>query len=271
MLGGVSQLAAQAEAQANPYQAIVDRNPFGLRPPPPPAPVAPPTKAEPPPNLSFTGITGDGKGKKAWIMANIAGKQPPLTYYSLGEKEKQDDIEVLEINTKAEEVKILLRGEPATLTFKDNANKTKAVMQAAAIGQPGGAVTPGLPNAAGLPAGVMPQPMGGAAASGPVMIGKNGMVVPNAAQPGQNTFVTQPPGGGVNFQGGMSDVTGQYGNNGGGARTLPQRNIRTQTAPVDRQSGMEAAAQQTAAALINNQIHEAKGIPMPPLPGVPQQ
>jgi hypothetical protein len=267
LLGGVYQLAAETEAQANPYQAIVDRNPFGLRPPPPPAPVTPPTKPEPPPNLSFTGITGDGKGKKAWIMANIAGKQPPLTYYSLAEKEKQDDIEVVEINPKTEEVKILLRGEPATLTFKDNANKSKAVMQAAAIGQPG---APGVPNAAGLPQGIMPQPMGGAAASGPVMIGKNGVVVPNAGQPGQNSFITQPPGqANANFQAGMTDVTGQYNNGGGGVRSLPQRNIRTQNGQIDRQSGMETAAQQTAAALINNQIHEAKGIPMPPLPGVP--
>src|SRR5829696_571497 len=52
-------LTAFAELKDNPYQVIIDRNPFGLRPiPPPPVAVVdtnPP--APPPPDIKLTGIT----------------------------------------------------------------------------------------------------------------------------------------------------------------------------------------------------------------------
>lgn len=218
---GWAGLTTQADTKPNSYQSIVDRNPFGLRPPAPPAPEAPPAPAEPPPNLSFTGITGDGQGKKAWIMANVTGKQPGPVYYSLGEREKQDDLEVVEINAKAEEVKILLRGEPVTLTFKNNANKTKPTAPVAVASQP---------FASGVPMVMTSQPANTATpVNAPVMVGRHGATPAGNGHPG----ISQPSG-----------TAQEHG------------------------SGLDVAARQTAAALINNRLHEARGIPMPSLPGV---
>src|SRR5437763_5237458 len=46
-----------AEAKSNPYLTIVDRNPFGLKPPPPPADPTPPAPVVPPAKVILTGIT----------------------------------------------------------------------------------------------------------------------------------------------------------------------------------------------------------------------
>src|SRR5258708_2332237 len=45
-----------AEVRPNPYQAIIERNPFGLKPPPPPPDPTPPGPVIPPPKVVLTGI-----------------------------------------------------------------------------------------------------------------------------------------------------------------------------------------------------------------------
>src|SRR5436190_5650423 len=52
---GHADAATTANADANPYHGIVDRNVFGLKPIPPPAP--PPEQPKPPVNITLTGIT----------------------------------------------------------------------------------------------------------------------------------------------------------------------------------------------------------------------
>src|SRR5215204_6023284 len=49
--------AASADTRQNPYVPIVERNAFGLKPPPPMAPDAPKEEQKPPPNVKLTGIS----------------------------------------------------------------------------------------------------------------------------------------------------------------------------------------------------------------------
>src|SRR5213594_2931161 len=48
---------ASAEVRSNPYQVIVERNPFGLKPPPPPPDPTPPAPVTPPSKVLLTGFT----------------------------------------------------------------------------------------------------------------------------------------------------------------------------------------------------------------------
>src|ERR1043166_10041298 len=98
--------SALANSNDNPYQSIVDRNIFGLHPPPPPPVNEPPRPPIPPINL--TGITTI-LGKKLAFMsiqlppkpgeaAKPGGNGP--TSYMLGEGEREGDIEVVSIDEK---------------------------------------------------------------------------------------------------------------------------------------------------------------------------
>lgn len=243
---------AESNTRPNPYQAIVDRNPFGLHPPAPPPEPPPKIKQEPPPNLSFTGITGDAHHKKAWLVANLPGKNPPIQYYSLEENEKQDDIEVLEIDSKGEAVKIRLRGDPLTLTFKDNAKNMKAITHAAGIAQP---PVPGQPVPGAMPPGAQ-RP-----AAGPIIIGKNGQVMGGGGNPSAPSL----PGAGVTPNG-MTDVTGRFGGNNNSA--IPQRTLRT--SPQDAGASLDYAANQLIRAAADKVVMEHQtGKPGPPLPELP--
>src|SRR5205814_3342893 len=57
VLAGSTVQRVLAESKANPYQAIIERNPFGLKPPPPPPDPAPPPPAAPPAKVVLTGIS----------------------------------------------------------------------------------------------------------------------------------------------------------------------------------------------------------------------
>src|SRR6059036_1947866 len=170
-LGGILLAAAGradvTEPAANPYQVILDRNPFGLKPAPALPQIGPPTNAIPQSNVKLTGITSDSIGKIAWLMIpGQPGKNPQ--YFRIPEHEKQGDIEVLEINDKDNIVKILNAGTQAELNFKDNGMPTPAAIPGVPLIPPGvpGAVVPGLIPAPGaLPAtiktaGAIPAPTG---------------------------------------------------------------------------------------------------------------
>src|SRR5256886_2186354 len=145
-LGGV--LLAVALRAGHPYQAIIDRNAFGLR--PPPQVVNPiPTNPVVPVNVKFTGITSNSRGKKAWLMIPaVPGKNTNPQYLNgLAEHEKQGEIEVLEINVKESKVKILNAGSLVELNVKDNGLPTPAALP-----------VPGVPlNPRGV-SGVFPTP-----------------------------------------------------------------------------------------------------------------
>src|SRR5580765_3423291 len=70
--------AVFAETTPNPYQVIVERNPFGLKPVPPPPEPAPVAPATPPGKVILTGITTIFGTPRALleITEQEAGKSP---------------------------------------------------------------------------------------------------------------------------------------------------------------------------------------------------
>jgi hypothetical protein len=141
-------VTADSSATSNPYQGIVDRNVFGLKPaPPPPVPVD--TKP-PPPKITLTGITTIFGNKRALMKAPVAAKPPEPAHdqtYMLAEGQRDGDIEVLEIDAKANIVKVNNGGTIMTLNFDDNGVKLSSTL-------PAGAPVPGMaqPAPGGIPA-----------------------------------------------------------------------------------------------------------------------
>src|SRR5882672_6816749 len=84
--------SATGADSANPYQGIVDRNVFGLK--PPPAPPRPEDNKPPLPPIILTGITTILGNKRALMNMQMPGK-PPQSFI-LTEGQRDGDIEVLE-------------------------------------------------------------------------------------------------------------------------------------------------------------------------------
>jgi hypothetical protein len=85
----------------NPYAPIVVRNVFGLNPPQPVDPNA--TQAEPPPKITLNGITSILGQLQALFKVAVAAKagQPAKDEsYILSEGQRQDEIEVIQIDEK---------------------------------------------------------------------------------------------------------------------------------------------------------------------------
>src|SRR5882672_2451492 len=92
---------------ANPYQGIVDRNVFGLK--PPPTPPRPEDNKPPPPKITLTGITTILGNKRALMNVAMPPKPPePAKQKSfiLAEGQRDGDIEVLEIDETSGTVKV---------------------------------------------------------------------------------------------------------------------------------------------------------------------
>lgn len=102
------------------YQTILDRNPFGLVPPPPPAPTEPTTKA--PVNIFVTGFATIGGEKRVYFMIPPPPKEPGAThqYLSLSEGQREAGIEVISISEDVGEVRIKNGGVETLLSLKDN-------------------------------------------------------------------------------------------------------------------------------------------------------
>jgi len=244
-------VAAAADPRANPYGQIVDRNVFGLKPPPPPQVEAPKEEVKPPPNVKLTGISNLAQ-KRAFIevteqQAPKAGQQPgTVNRPILSEGEAAFGVEVVAIDVEKNIVKIRNAGIESELTFEP-------------------VKSPGATAATGNP-----QP---------------GVHQPNYAQPGVGAANPQPGGGpGVTIYGGASTTaTNNYGvttlggtqpgvpsplgADAGAMRTIPSRTIRTPTT-VDPQSA--DAAQQAALAELNRAAAaKYRGRQMPPSPVPP--
>ena len=122
--------ARGSTTNSNPYNAIIERNVFGLRPPPPPP--APPVKKEPPPNIILNGITSILGPKEALLKippTPARGREPakPEQFFELAEGQRDGDLEVLAIDEKARTVKVNYAGDIVSLNFKDNGNKHPVV------------------------------------------------------------------------------------------------------------------------------------------------
>ena len=131
-LSGVAAKASGPSQTGNPYQVIAQRNIFGLRPPTPAQKVeAPPA---PLPNVVLTGITTLLGEKRAFLEITPLTRppQPPKPEACiLTEGQREGEVQVVQIDPKAESVKILNTGVEMTLTFEKNGRKPTTVATAA--------------------------------------------------------------------------------------------------------------------------------------------
>jgi hypothetical protein len=141
-----------AGTNATPYQSIVDRNVFGLKPPPPPPEAPPPAK--PPVSITLTGITSLGGTKRAFMSLTAPPKPgaPAVPQsYMLAEGQRDGDIEVVSIDEKGGVVQLKQSDSPVTISFKDNGVKGGPAPGPIAGGNPTPAYQPGQWNQPSLP------------------------------------------------------------------------------------------------------------------------
>lgn len=141
-------LIAGAEAIAphtagNPYDGIMDRNLFGLK--PPTALLPPPDLKQPPPDIKLSGITTILGKPRALLKAQIAARPPQPAkeeFYILTEGQRDGDIEVLTIDDKAGTVKVDNHGVIQTLDFANNGVKLPSSSLPPMAAAPGAAPIP---------------------------------------------------------------------------------------------------------------------------------
>src|SRR5260221_5235276 len=146
---------AVAADSANPYQGIVDRNVFGLK--PPPAPARPEDNKPPPPKITLTGITTILGNKRALMNVQMPAKPPdPAKQKSfiLAEGQRDGEIEVLEIDEASGTVKVDDFGTVMVLDINKDGAKLPSIAPAP-IAPPPGPVgyRPPAPNPYAAPAG----------------------------------------------------------------------------------------------------------------------
>lgn len=163
-----------AEAPANPYIVITNRNAFGIKPPAPPAEPVPVAPVVAPPNLFLTGISHLHGLKRAYLVVNRPNGKTP-DYLSVDEGYDVDGLKVLGIDHKKQTVRVMNSGTELTLNFKDNGIK----------GAPAPPPGPGQkPVQLGMPAPGLPAPPAYFAAplsGGATIIGRGGVVADNTA------------------------------------------------------------------------------------------
>ena len=148
---------AQA-ASSNPFQGIIDRNVFGLK--PPPGPPDPDANKPPPPKITPTGIT-TLLGKRALFKVQMPAKPPKPAgeeSFMLGEGQREGEIEVLEIDEKAGTIKFNNYGTVVTLSLdKDGAKLPNTPPMAVPVPAPVqagfGGVNPAAPGGQPMPGG----------------------------------------------------------------------------------------------------------------------
>jgi hypothetical protein len=145
VLGALASAVANPTEGGSPYQAIVDRNVFGLKPPAPPP--GPEDNKPPPAKLTLTGVYKWGTTARALIKVAVPPRPPdpakeiPLI---LSEGQGGEGVEVLSIDTVASTVKVNNSGTVMTLDFTNNGAKL-------AGGPSGGPGAAGKPPGVGMP------------------------------------------------------------------------------------------------------------------------
>jgi hypothetical protein len=268
VLLAVAEHRAAADAKINPYDPIVERNPFGLKPPPPPPDPneAPKTPPAPPATVELTGITSILTSKRA-LLEIVPGPGKPMLKPILGEGERIESVEVVSINVEKNEVTIRNGTLVTNLTFKVAKSTPTPV-----------APVPGM-----VPPPVAPPPP--AAAAQPVQTSYNNYQ--NNTGSGRNSVMvsggnsdataasTTPAYGGVNpAVGGGLTPTGTPALNSGGFRQIPSRSIRTPSTPqgqpaMSPQQQFEEIEKNRALNYLNSQITGRPSAPLPPTPITP--
>ena len=160
LLSGVPSLAA--EVTGNPFQVIVERNAFRLKPAPAPQVVSTNPPPPPPSNVRLTGVYEWSGVKKAVLEITDPVSKKVDHPMPLVEGDEQGLVKIISIDVKAGKVEIQNGTETATLTFD-----TKPAGPVAG-GTPGG--MPGL--VPGMPPGMVPgQFQPGVRAPNPFQLG----------------------------------------------------------------------------------------------------
>lgn len=229
--------AVTSETSGSPYQGIVVRNVFGLsKAPPPPDPEA---NKPPPPKIFLTGITTILGNKRALMKLTPPAKpgEPAKEQsFTLAEKQRDGEVEVLEIDEKAGTVKVNEYGTIMTLSFTNNG--VKAVT---------GAAPPGAPNPGGFIPGANPgMPPGGASPfARPLRLPTPGAM--NSPAPGGAAAVN--PGGASAYAGGALPYGG-----GGSMPAMAGGGLSVGGTSVALSGSTAAQAQQQAAASPTSQL-----------------
>ena len=197
VLAGSTVQMVMAETKPNPYQAIVERNPFGLKPPPPPPDPTPPAPAAPPAKVLLTGISSMfGVRALLEITEQEPGKSPTTRKPILKEGERDGSVEVLAIDVEKSLVKIRNAFETPKLTGAAGAPPGFPGLQ--------GAFPPPLTTPVpGAPAVFTPGNANPAARTGPTVYGNT----PAAATAVPRTGLPSMP-------------------DNSGLRSIPTRNVR---------------------------------------------
>lgn len=141
--------AAAADLKQN-YQSIIDRNPFGLRPPQAPPPAPAPVEEEPEMDIRLTGITSIGYPRiprRAYFQITKENEKEPA-YMNLAENQMQDGIKVLAINPDNSTVRITTPDGETLLSFKTHGIEPPSAPA-------------GMPGQPGAPGSAIPAPPGG--------------------------------------------------------------------------------------------------------------
>ena len=237
------------------YQPIIERNPFGLRPPvvaPPPV-TKPPEAPKPKVEIFLTGITTIGYPrvpKHVYLMTREQGNKEP-SYLALPEQAEQNGIKILEVNEILQTVKIATDEGEMMLSFKDN-GITNATPAAVA----------GAPGAIPTPPGTIPPPLNQAGRPGRPSYNRDGRndnnnaAVNNLSQNLPSSSRTIPSRQVRVRQRGEVSQPGQFDAGGGQAgQDAPQ-------APPD-------PAMQYLQMRAQEQYNKSQGIPTPPVPPIP--
>jgi hypothetical protein len=110
-----------AASSENPYQGIVQRNVFDVRPPPAPIVEAPP--APPLPEIWLNGLTDILGRKQALLKVRFPSKPPKEESYIFGEGQREGDIEILAIDVRAGTVKVKNFDTIMNLSVEANSSK----------------------------------------------------------------------------------------------------------------------------------------------------
>jgi hypothetical protein len=243
--------ARTSEGAGDPYQAIVERNVFGLKPPPPPP--DPEANKPPLPKITLTGITTVLGSKRALMKLPPTPAKPgePAKTeqgFILAVGERQGEVEVLEIDEIAGSVKVNYGGTVTDLTFDKDGVK--------AVPAPGGQLPPGMV----APKTVMavPGPMGGPGV-------------------GAGQFLARPlrlpgPTGPVSPQGAVAAVSGAGVNVGGAPVNLSGSGAAATTSGTTQPAGPVRSAEENLLMLEANRLRhqdEIRAGRWPPLPRHP--
>ena len=195
-------LGAFAEVKENPYQVILERNPFGLRPIPiiePPKPPEPP--APPPLEIKLTGITTLGGPPRVFLEFTDPQTKKVDRPSPMNEGEiYKDNITIVSIDAENQVVKLRVGDKERTLDFDHDGIKAGGASVAGApVPHPGLPINPAVPPpltsfpgtaAAGAGAGPARGSIVGGASGGTPAVGN-----PAGAFPGYNPAASSSLGG----------------------------------------------------------------------------